>query len=134
MTGILRTNRRSALRTALGASVTLAAPFVSRAALGASFPGSSWPTAIPASVGLNVTKLKEAQAYAQRYGGAGCIIRNGLLVHSWGSLTQLYVIQSATKSFGSALLGFAVADGKIVNVTDPAQRYHPGVGAIPNSN
>src|SRR5215218_9983972 len=110
----------------------LAAPFVSRAAAAATFPAPGvWPTAIPASVGLNVTKLKEAQAYAQRYGGAGCIIRNGLLVHSWGSLTQLCFIQSATKSFGSAVLGLAVPDGKI-DVTAPAQRYDPGVGAIPN--
>src|SRR3954469_7232597 len=125
MTGILRTNRRSALRTVLGAGVTLAAPFVSRTALGATFPGSSWPTATPASVGLSSSKLKEAQAYAQRYGGAGCVIRHGKLVHSWGSLTQLYNVQSATKSFGSALLGFAVDDGK-VDVTAPAQRYLPG--------
>src|SRR5215213_9290815 len=133
MTDDLSINRRSVLRGALGGGVALAAPFVSRTALGASFPGSSWPTAIPASVGLNVTKLKEAQAYAQRYGGAGCVIRNGLLVHSWGSLTQLYLVQSATKSFGSALLGFAVDDGK-VDVAAPAQRYLPGIGAVPSSN
>ena len=41
MTGNLPTDRRSILRTALGAGVTLAAPFVSRAALAATFPGSS---------------------------------------------------------------------------------------------
>jgi CubicO group peptidase (beta-lactamase class C family) len=133
MTGILRTNRRSALRTALGAGVTLAAPFVSRAALGATFPGSSWTTGTPASVGLSSSKLAEAQRYAQRYGGAGCVIRHGKLVYSWGSLTQLYLVQSATKSFGSALLGFAVDDGK-VDVAAPAQRYLPGIGAIPTSN
>ena len=133
MTGNLSTDRRSILRTALGAGVTLAAPFVSRAALAATFPGSSWPTGTPASVGLNVTKLIQAQKYAQRYGGAGCVIRHGQLVHSWGSLTQLYNVQSATKSFGSALLGFAVDDGK-VDLTTPAQRYLPSVGAIPTSN
>src|SRR4051794_3405562 len=134
MTDDLSINRRSVLRGALGAGVALAAPFVSRTALGASFPGSSWATGSPASVGLNVTKLKEAQAYAQRYGGgAGCVIRNGKLVHSWGSLSQLYYVQSATKSFGSALLGFAVDDGK-VNLAAPAQRCLSSIGAIPSTN
>jgi CubicO group peptidase (beta-lactamase class C family) len=113
----------------------LAAPFVTRAAAAATFPAPGvWPSGSPASVGLNVTKLMEAQAYAQQFGGgAGCVIRNGLLVHSWGSLTQLYLVQSATKSFGSALLGFAVDDGKI-DVAAPAQRYLPGIGAVPSSN
>src|SRR3954447_9421990 len=134
MTDDLSINRRSVLRGALGAGVALAAPFVSRSALGASFPGSSWATASPASVGLSVTKLMEAQAYAQQFGGgAGCVIRNGKLVHSWGSLSQLYYVQSATKSFGSALLGFAVDDGK-VNVTAPAKRYLSGIGAVPSTN
>ena len=113
--------------------MTLAAPFVSRAALAATFPGSSWPTATPASVGLNATKLVQAQKYAQRYGGAGCIIRQGKLVHSWGSFTQLYNVQSATKSFGSALLGFAVDDGKL-GLTTQAQHCLKSVGAIPTSN
>jgi CubicO group peptidase (beta-lactamase class C family) len=113
----------------------LAAPFIARTANAASFPAPGvWPSGSPASVGLNVTKLMEAQAYAQQYGGgAGCVIRNGLLVHSWGSLSQLYLVQSATKSFGSALLGFAVDDGKI-DVAAPAQRYLPGIGAVPSSN
>ena len=116
------------------AGMLLAAPFISRTATAATFPSpGGWPNGSPASVGLNVTKLTEAQRYAQRYGGAGCVIRHGKLVHSWGSLTQLYNVQSATKSFGSVLLGFAVDDGK-VGLTAPAQRYLPGIGAIPTSN
>jgi hypothetical protein len=100
----------------------LAAPFIARTANAASFPAPGvWPSGSPASVGLNVTKLMEAQAYAQQYGGgAGCVIRNGLLVHSWGSLSQLYLVQSATKSFGSALLGFAVDDGKVESRPRPS--------------
>ena len=133
MTGNPSMNRRAALRTALGTGVALAAPFVSRGAFGATFPGSSWPTATPASVGLNATKLVEAQKYAQRWGGAGCVIRDGRLVHSWGSLSQLYNVQSATKSVGSMLLGMAVDDGKI-DVSARARLYHSGVGAIPTSN
>ena len=42
-------------------------------------------------------------------------------------------MQSATKSFGSALLGFAVDDGKL-DLTTPAQRYLHSIGAIPTTN
>ena len=133
MAGISSISRRSILRGALGTGVALAAPFVSRTAFGATFPGSSWPTATPASVGLNASGLVTAQKYAQRWGGAGCVIRDGRLVHSWGSLSQLYNVQSATKSFGSVLLGMAVDDGKI-DLSAHARQYHSGVGAIPTSN
>lgn len=117
------------------AGLVLAAPFISRSALGDnSFPPQgSWRTGTPASVGLDASGLQQAQAYAQRYGGVGCVIRYGTLVHSWGSITQLYDIRSATKSITSMLLGFAVDDGK-VDLTAPAQRYLPKVGAIPSSN
>lgn len=120
-------------RTAAG--MLLAAPFIARSANASSFPPPGpWPTGAPASAGLNATKLREAQAYSQRFGvSAGCVIRNGLLVHSWGSLGQLYLVQSATKSFGSALLGMAVDDGK-VDVTAPAQRFLPKLGTIPSGN
>ena len=46
---------------------------------------------------------------------------------------SLYNVQSATKTFGSVLLGFAVDDGK-VSLTAPAQRYLSGIGATPTSN
>ena len=116
------------------AAMLLAAPFIARAASAAIFPSpGGWPKATPASVGLNAGKLAEAQRYAQRWDGAGCVIRHGKLVHSWGSLSQLYNIQSATKTFGSVLLGMAVDAGK-VSLAASAQRYLPGIGAIPSSN
>ena len=96
--------RRSALRM-LGAGIALATPFVSRSARGAAFPGAIWPGGTPASVGLNVAKLVEAQRFAQRYGGgAGCVIRHGKLVHVWGSLTQRYQVHSSAKTWGSVRL------------------------------
>ena len=128
--------RRFALRTAfgVGAGFTLAAPFISRPALGAIFPTAIWPGGIPSSVGLNVAKLIEAQNFAQKFGGgAGCVIRHGKLVHSWGSLSQRYYVNSAAKSWGSVLLGFAVDDGK-VNLGTDVQLYHSTFGATPSSN
>ena len=64
-----------------------------------SFPGLQWPTATPESVGMNTAKLLQAQAVATQYsGGAGCVIRHSLVVHSWGSFTERYLIQWASKS------------------------------------
>src|SRR3954447_20870698 len=83
----------------------LAAPFVARAANAATFPApgaGAWPSGSPASVGLSRSKLIEAQKYAQRYDGAGCVIRHGKLVHRWGSFIRLRLVQSATKSSGIA--------------------------------
>ncbi len=72
-----------------------------------------WPRATPEQVGLKKAKLLEAQAFATRFkGGAGCVIRHGKLVHSWGSFSQKYPINSATKSWVSVLLGMAVDDNR----------------------
>jgi CubicO group peptidase (beta-lactamase class C family) len=134
-------SRRSAIRTALGAGAGLVLPsgFGARRASATHNPwmvttGSTWPTATPESVGLDTAKLLEAQAYATRFaGGAGCVIRNGKLVHSWGVFTQRYPINSATKSWGSVVLGFAVDDAKLA-VTGKVQPLLPNLGYKPTSN
>src|SRR4051812_8466918 len=100
------------------------------------FPSDTagWKTGKPEGVGLDAAKLGKAKAYSQRFGkSAGCVIRHGVLVYTWGSQTTPFNVQSATKSFGSALLGLAVDDG-LVDITAPAQRYLPAIGAIPKSN
>ena len=115
------------------AGMLLAAPFISRTATAATFPSpGGWPKGSPASVGLNVTKLTEAQQYAQRYGGAGCIICHGKLGHSWGrSPSSTTCSRPPRRRLGAARL--AVDDGK-VSLTAPAQRYLSGIGATPTSN
>ena len=48
---------------------------------------------------MSTAKLLQAQAVATQYsGGAGCVTRHSLVVHSWGSFTERYLIQSASKS------------------------------------
>ena len=98
--------RRRLLASATGAAVLAAPAVISRAALGASaFPRTTWPQVSPRSVGMSVDKLLEAKAAAKRYGtGAGCVIRHGLVVFRWGDFDQRFLIQSATKSWGSVLL------------------------------
>ena len=87
-------------------------PWIARAATTV-WPIPDWPLALPESVGLNKAKLLEAQAFATKFaGGAGCVIRHGKLVHSWGVLKQQYPINSATKSWGSVVLGFALDEAR----------------------
>lgn len=108
------------------------APRAARAAT--AFPGATWPTGTPESVGLDRSKLLAAQAVATRYsGGAGCIIRHGKLVHSWGGFKQLYSINSATKSWGSVVLGFAIDDGRL-SLGTKVQSILPNFGYRPTTN
>jgi CubicO group peptidase (beta-lactamase class C family) len=123
-------------RQLLAASASLAAPaIIPSPVLGDPlFPGLTWPTATPASVGLRVEKLNAARNFATRFaGGAGCVIRDGKLVYSWGVFKQPYLIQSSTKSWGSLVLGRAV-ENKGVDIREKARAYLPTVGQNPSSN
>jgi CubicO group peptidase (beta-lactamase class C family) len=62
---------------------------------------------------MNQAKLDQAIGYAQDFGGSGMVVRNGYRVASWGDQAKRYLTYSATKSFGSVLLGIALAEGKV---------------------
>ena len=109
------------------------APIGARAATTV-WPIPNWPLATPESVGLNKAKLLEAQAFATKFaGGAGCVIRRGKLVHSWGTFKQRYPINSATKSWGSVVLRFALDDGRFTLGTK-VQSILPNLGYKPTTN
>ncbi len=101
------------------------------------WPGTSWETATPESVGLSSQALQYAQNFATSTGtatgGSGCVIKNGKLVWSWGNTTQTYDITSATKSIGSTALGVAIGSG-LVSLYSSAQIYLPSLGTPPSSN
>jgi CubicO group peptidase (beta-lactamase class C family) len=99
----------------------------------ADFPGAQWATATPAEVGLDEVKLLEARDYALTGGGAGCIVRGGRRVFSWGDLKQRFDLKSTTKSFGAAALGLAIADGKL-RLEDKACSHHLAFGTPPAEN
>ena len=83
---------------------------------------------------MNVAKLRDAEAYATRYGtSAGCVIRHGKLTYRWGNFNEPMLINSATKSWGSVLLGFAFDDGRLA-LHHKVQQYLPNLGAKPSSN
>ena len=127
--------RRRAIHLGLAtASLGLAAPFVARTVRAAGFPGARWPSTTPESVGLRLAKLEQAQRYAEQHGGgAGCVIRHGHVAHAWGASTERYQVQSATKSWGSVMLGLACDDGKVA-IGDRARDHLADFASIPESN
>lgn len=97
------------------------------------WPSEDWLSRQPAAMGLDGLKLNEAKLYALSAGGSGMIVRHGRVVMRWGDQQQRYDIKSATKSFGTTMLGIAVKDGKI-ELDARARRYHPTLGVPPESN
>jgi len=121
LSGVLRSSFLT-LATALSAS-----------SHAAEWPGIKWPTASPAEVGMHEPRLAEARAFALSGGGSGAVIRHGKWVYAWGDQVQIYDIKSSSKSVGVTALGVALLDRK-VQLDDPAIKYHPGIGVLPESN
>jgi CubicO group peptidase (beta-lactamase class C family) len=87
---------------------------------------NGWPTATPAEMGMDETKLKQARDFAVSQGrGSGFITRRGKLILSWGSSSQRYALKSTAKSIGVTTLGLAIKDG-LMNLSDKAQQHYPG--------
>ncbi len=80
------------------------------------FPGAGWLTTTPDAVGLDEAKLAEVAALV---GGAGLIVRHGMIVYEWGSGgTTTGDWASASKPMLSTLLFLAADQGSTdVHVT-----------------
>jgi CubicO group peptidase (beta-lactamase class C family) len=115
-------------------------------------PGE-WQRKLPAELGFDATKLREAVVYAQANGGSwdfekdqvrvfgtalgplpkthaatnGIILRHGYIVAEFGDTKANDPVYSVAKSFLSTLCGLAVERGLIRDVNDPVARYvHDG--------
>jgi CubicO group peptidase (beta-lactamase class C family) len=68
----------------------------------------------PAQDGWTVEPLAEARAYSERIGTASfAIVQHGRIVDSWGDVTRRLQLHSVRKSLLNALIGIAVAEGRI---------------------
>ena len=59
----------------------------------------------------------------ERGGPAGLVIKNGYIAAQWGSVERVDMAFSATKSFLSTMVGLAVDDGLVRNVSDKVSKY-----------
>lgn len=84
------------------------------------FPGEEWQTAAPDERGVNPEELDEL---ARLLGSRGCVIKDGYIVKTWGSLTKKGDWLSAAKPVLSTLLLFAIQEGKVAGVDSRVWDY-----------
>ena len=91
------------------------------------YPGKEWAAKRPEQVGLDATKLKELSDYA---GGFGCVVRNGVMVYTWGDASKRKDVASAAKPFYSHFLFKAVENGKISSLNEQVNKWEPRLNHI----
>jgi CubicO group peptidase (beta-lactamase class C family) len=109
-------------RLALIASLLLG--FVARATCqSGSVPGVEWKQlASPEQVGWSVENLGKVHAYAEEIGSTSVmIVQHGVVVAAWGDVAHRSNLHSCRKSLLNALIGIAVAEGKI-NLDDTLEK------------
>ena len=79
------------------------------------FPRESWTSAARVGeLGWDAARLARVKTDVDAAGSAAfMIVTRGEVVAAWGDITRTYWTHSVRKSFMSALIGMAVADGKI---------------------
>ena len=81
---------------------------------GDDWPGLEWGLATPDETGWSPDALAEARAASQRVGTASfVVVQHGRIVDSWGDVTRRIQLHSVRKSLLNALIGIAVAEGRI---------------------
>lgn len=78
-------------------------------------PGREWTQLkAPEQAGWTAEKLESVHRYVEEIGSTSAmIVQHGMLVAAWGDVTRRSNLHSCRKSLLSALIGIAVADGKI---------------------
>jgi CubicO group peptidase (beta-lactamase class C family) len=78
------------------------------------WPDLEWDLATPDQAGWAADALAQARAYSQRIGTASfVVVQHGRIVDSWGDVTRRLELHSVRKSLLNALIGIAVAEGRI---------------------
>jgi len=108
--------RRALFLALLAAIVFCASPPIAAGddRVAEAWPGESWDRVMPEEAGWGLDRLEEARAYSQHIGTASFIVaQHGRIVASWGDIGRRHELHSVRKSLLSALIGVAVADGRI---------------------
>lgn len=84
------------------------------------FPGAHWEQRDPASLGLDDAVLDRL---AEALGGRGCVVKDGYIVKTWGSQSEIGDWYSSAKPVLSTLLLFAIAEGKVPGPDAPIRNF-----------
>jgi CubicO group peptidase (beta-lactamase class C family) len=78
-------------------------------------PGANWmQLKSPQQAGWSPEQLEKIHAYVEQIGSTSAmIVQHGVVVAAWGDVTRRSNLHSCRKSLLSALIGIAVAEGKI---------------------
>ncbi|MBI2424281.1 MAG: DUF5060 domain-containing protein [Candidatus Hydrogenedentes bacterium] len=80
------------------------------------FPGAAWEERAPEACGADGDAL---EALAQRLGGRGCVVKDGVAIKTWGDQALVGDWFSSAKPVLSTLLFFAIEEGKAASVDQP---------------
>jgi hypothetical protein len=89
---------------------------------GQNWPGEHWATDTPERAGLSPAKLKQL---GEHVGGRGCVVRDGLMIHSWGDPGKSGDLASAFKPVLSTLMLMAVQEGLLATPDDRLSAVEP---------
>lgn len=78
------------------------------------WPGQDWERTTPQQAGWTANALARARDYSQSIGTTSFVaVQHGRIVVSWGDINRRLDLHSVRKSLLSALVGIAVAEGRI---------------------
>ena len=102
-------------RLVLALLLTLGQGLANAATADTTVPGAQWASfATPEEAGFSSAGLAKAQEYTGRIDTAAfMLVARGKVVTQWGRTADRFNVHSVRKSFLSALVGMAVAEGKI---------------------
>jgi CubicO group peptidase (beta-lactamase class C family) len=91
------------------------------------FPGETWESQHPASLGLDPEKLSEFRRTVGR-GSYGCVVRGGYVVERWDTWVPPVLASwrgwaSASKPFVGALALFAIQEGRLSGLDAPVETF-----------
>jgi hypothetical protein len=89
------------------------------------YPGKSWETAPASEVGMDSERL-----HSVVFGQAGCIIRYGYMVHTWGDLTDRSAGGSDIKPVFSHFLLKAVEEGLVPSIDAKVVDFEPRLASL----
>lgn len=110
---MLSLSRRTVLAAPLAYLALRSTPLLAQSGA-AAWPGSEWDRTSPEQAGWDFEALALARDYSRTIGTASLIVvQHGRIVDSWGDIGRRLQLYSVRKSLLSALIGIAVAEGKI---------------------
>ena len=124
--GIRKWIGRGALALAL-AGVATGAAWKVAAARRPPCPGAHWTTKAPEAAGFSSAKL---QAFADRAGGAGCLVQGGEMIFTWGDVAFRGDVASSCKPIYAFLTFKAIELGLIGSLDEPILRWAPEIGNL----